>query len=357
MLSLVKEIMNMKKLNVALAILVTAVMAGNAQTNSVNSETVGYVTTTIAAGPGGGVSKITPISPVLLELTSSAGVNTGVISSVASNSITVSTAGWAVNGLSSSQGYVMLTTGTQKGLILRITSNTSDTATLDTFALNIATTGVAVGDSFKIVVGETLLSMFGNTSNGVVGGTSAQFATRTIDTVVARDATGSLRTFYFDTTSNTWKRSGSSSDQGNTPIAPNSGALYYRVGTTALSYVQTGVVPSSELKCIIPAGGSVFLGRFFPTDGTIANYGLNSLSGWSNTSQGGVTTASVDKLVTVDNSTGAVRSYYYNGTKWLRSGSSTAQDSVAVPAGGAAYTVRNGTGSASILTVTAPYSL
>jgi hypothetical protein len=251
----------------------------------------------------------------------------------------------------------MITSGLQNGLILRITSNTADTATLDTFSLNIATAGVTVGDSFKIVVGETLLSMFGNISNGVVGGTSAQFATRTIDTVVARDATGSLRTFYFDTGSNTWKRSGSSSDQGSTPIAPNSGALYYRVGTTALGYVQTGIVPSSQLKCIIPAGGSMFLGRFFPADGTIANYGLNSLTGWNNTSQVGVTTASVDKLVTVDNSTGAVRSYYYNGTKWLRSGSSTAQDTVAVPAGGAVYTVRNGTGSASILTVPLPYSL
>jgi uncharacterized protein (TIGR02597 family) len=355
-LFLVKEIMNMKKLNVTLAILVAAVMAGNAQT-SVNSEAVGYVTTTIAAGPGGGVAKVTPISPVLLELTSNAGVNTGVISGVASSSITVASAGWTAGALSSSQGYIMITSGLQNGLILRITSNTADTATFDTFGLNIATAGVAVGDSFKIVVGETLLSMFGNPSNGVVGGTSTQFGTRTIDTVVARDATGSLRTFYFDTGSNTWKRSGSGSDQGNTPIAPNSGALYYRVGTTPLSYVQTGVVPSSQMKCIIPAGGSVFLGRFFPTDGTIANYGLNSLSGWNNTSQVGVTTASVDKLVTVDNSTGAVRSYYYNGTRWLRSGSSTAQDSVAVPAGGAAYTVRNGTGSASILTVPAPYSL
>jgi len=39
-LSLVKEIMNMKKLNVALAILVAAVMAGNAQ-STVTSDVVG----------------------------------------------------------------------------------------------------------------------------------------------------------------------------------------------------------------------------------------------------------------------------------------------------------------------------
>jgi len=345
----------MKKLNVALAILVTAVMAGNAQT-SVNSEAVGYVTTTISAGPGGGVAKATPISPVLLELTSSTGLKNGIISGVTPSSITVASAGWTANALSSNQGYVMITGGSQSGLIIRIISNTTDTVTLDSFGLDIATAGVAVGDPFKIIVGETLLSMFGNPSNGVVGGTSAQFSARTIDTVVARDANGSMRTYYFDTGSNTWRRSGSSSDQGGTPIAPNAGVLYYRVGTTDLAFVQTGTVPSSQTKYIIPAGGSVFLGRFFPADGTIANYNLNNLSGWSNTSQGGVTTASVDKLVTIDSSS-AVRSYFYTGTRWQRSGSSSGQDSIAVPAGGAVYTVRNGTGSASILTVPAPYTL
>jgi hypothetical protein len=50
MLSLVKEIMNMKKLNVALAILVTAVMAGNAQTNAVTSDIVGYQNYNVVVG-------------------------------------------------------------------------------------------------------------------------------------------------------------------------------------------------------------------------------------------------------------------------------------------------------------------
>ncbi len=47
-LSLVKEIMNMKKLNVTLAILVAAVMAGNAQT--VTSDVVGYQKITLPIG-------------------------------------------------------------------------------------------------------------------------------------------------------------------------------------------------------------------------------------------------------------------------------------------------------------------
>ena len=47
-LSLVKEIMNMKKLNVTLAILVTAVMAGNAQ--PVYSDIVGYTTSNFPTG-------------------------------------------------------------------------------------------------------------------------------------------------------------------------------------------------------------------------------------------------------------------------------------------------------------------
>ena len=53
-MSLVKEFMNMKKINVALAILFAAVMAGNAQTNSTNqpvySDIVGYSKVSVPFG-------------------------------------------------------------------------------------------------------------------------------------------------------------------------------------------------------------------------------------------------------------------------------------------------------------------
>ena len=331
-----------------------------AQTTSY-SDPVGYVTTTIAASTSAGVAKITPLSPVMQEAPNVTGLTTGGISAVTSNTITVTSAGWSANALATSQAYLQLTSGTQNGLILRIVSNTADTVTLETLGLDLTSTGIASSDGFGLVVGETLLTMFGTGSaspiaNVVLGGTSTQFGSRAIDYVVALDATRSLRTFYFDTGANQWRRAGSSSDQGNTPIPPFSGVIYNRLANSPISLAQTGVVPSRPIKYIVPASGSVFLGRFFPQDGDLSSFGLSGLTGWNNTSQGGVNTTTVDKFVTVD-AAGSLRSFYFNGTNWVRAGSSSAQNTTAVPAGGAGYTIRTGSGAPQILTVPLPYTL
>ena len=327
----------------------------------VSTDPVGFVNSTIAASTSSGVAKITPFSPVMLEAPSVAGTGAGSLASVTSNTITVTSAGWTANALSAGQSYLHVTSGNQTGLVLRIISNTADTATVETLGLDIAASGVASGDTFKLVVGETLLSMFGTgsatpTENVVFGGTSAQFSSRSIDLVVALDTTRQLRTYYFDTTAGQWRRSGSSSDQGNTPIPPFAGVIYYRLANTPISLSQSGSVPTKPIKYIVPASGSVFLGRFFPQDGTLASYGLASLPGWNNTSQSGVTPTLADKLVTTDSS-GSLRSFYFNGTNWIRSGSSSPQNTSVVPATGAGYTIRLGSGAPQILTVPLPYTL
>ena len=351
----------MKKTNLFAVLALAATPAFlHAQTTNF-SDPVGYVTTTIAASTASGVAKITPFSPVMLEAPSVVGATSGSISAVTSNTITIGSAGWTTNALSAGQAYLQLTSGNQNGLILRVVSNTADTATVDSVGLDLSTTGIAANDTFNLVVGETLLSFFGAgsatpTENVVLGGTSSQFSSRAVDFVVALDTTRQLRTYYFDTTANQWRRSGSSSDQGNIPIPPFSGLLYYRLANTPITLSQSGSVPTRPLRYIIPASGSVFLGRFFPQDGSLASYGLTNLPGWNNTSQAGVTTTLADKFVTVD-STGQVRPFYSNGTNWLRSGSSSAQNATAIPAGGAGYTIRTGSGAPQILTIPLPYTL
>jgi len=331
-----------------------------AQTTSF-SDPVGYVTTPIAASISPGVARITPFSPVMLEAANVTGTSSGVVSAVTSNTVTVTSAGWTVNGLSAGQTYLQLTSGNQNGLVLRIISNTEDTATVDTVGLGLSSNGIAPSDTFNLVVGETLLSLFGAgsptpTENVVLGGTSSQFSSRSVDFVVALDTTRQLRTYYFDTTASQWRRSGSGSDQGNVPIPPYSGVLYYRLANTPITLAQSGNVPTRPLRYIIPASGSVFLGRFFPQDGTLSSFQLTSLPSWNNTSQSGITVTLADKLVTVDG-TGQLRPFYFNGTNWLRAGSSSAQNTTAVPAGGAGYTIRTGSGAPQILTVPLPYTL
>lgn len=327
----------------------------------VSTDPVGFVNSTIAASTSAGVAKITPFSPVMLEAPSITGASAGQISGVTSNTISVTSAGWTDGALPTGQSYVQLTSGNQAGLVLRIISNTTDTATVETLGLNIASSGVAAGDTFRMVVGETLLSMFGTgsatpTANVVLGGTSSQFASRSIDFVVALDTSRVLRTYYFDTNVNQWRRSGSSSDQGNVPIPPFSGVIYYRLANTSIGLSQAGTVPTRPIKFIIPASGSIFLGRFFPQDGTLASYGLTNLPGWNNTSQSGVSTTLVDKFVTTDD-TGILRSFYFNGTAWIRAGSGTARDTTSIPATGAGYTIRVGSGAPQILTIPLPYTL
>lgn len=324
--------------------LLAGAMASHSQT-TVNSDPVGFVTTTIRAGTATGFTP-TMVSPVLTAPANISVGLTGSLSSVSSNSLTVSTGGWSNNVLSASNSYLMLTDGLQKGLILRVTGNTSNSVTVQTFGLNLASTGIASGNNFKLLGGDTLRSFFGAPSNGVLGGTAAQNSSRLVDQVSAVDANGSLRTYYFDTTFGQWRRSGTSANQDNTPIPPIAGVLYNRRAQTPLTYIQPGDVPTHEVRYIVPGSGTVFLGRFFPTDGTIATLGLQNMAGW---------TINDDKFVTVD-ALGSLRTYFWNGTQWRRSGSSSNQGNTPLPSGGAGYTLRSGK-TPQILSVALPYNL
>jgi hypothetical protein len=123
-----------------------------------------------------------------------------------------------------------------------------------------------------------------------------------------------------------------------------------------LTITTTGNVPVTQVKYIVPTSGSRFFARFFPTDGTLNDFGFQNLPGWRSTNQPGVTVATADKVSTVDSS-GVLRSYYYDGTNWKRSGSSSSQNAVTVPAGGCVRTTSFGSGSPNIVTVSRPYSL
>lgn len=339
-----------------LALLVASPRVSHSQT-TVNSDPVGFVTTTVRAGLSNGFSS-TMISPVLTAPPADlSGSLSGTLTSVASNTLIVSPAGWTNNELSARFSHIMLTDGPQSGLILRITANTSNTITVNTFGLNLSGNGVATGQKYQLLGGDTLISFFGvgtttglgtNGATAVLGGTEAQFNNRETDQVLAVDSTGVLRSFYYNTAAGQWRRIGTSANQNNTPISPIAGVLYQRRATIPLSLLQTGTVPAIGIKHILPGNGTVFMGRFFPTDGTISSFGLQNLPGWA---------ANDDRLVAVD-SLGIQRAYTWNSTfsQWRRVGSSANQGNVPVPAGSAVYTQRTGKAPL-IVPVSLPYSL
>jgi hypothetical protein len=326
-----------------------------AQTTA-TTDPVGFVTTTIGASTSPGVPANTFISPVLLALSAVTGTTAGQLTDLTASVITVSSAGWVASEISNSQGYVLFKSGALKGLILRVTANTSTTATLDTLGASLVALGAVAGDSFHLVQGDTLLSMFGTPTNGVVGGTASQFQSIQTDRVTARDGSGVLRTYYYNTDSNQWRRLGSSSDQGSVPISPISGLVYTRIGTSAIKQVTTGNVPVSEVKFLIPTSGQTYLARFFPTDGTISGFGFQNLPGWKGTNKPGVTANTADMIITTD-TTGVIRRYFWTGTQWRRSGSNTDQSNVSVPIGGSVSVSRTGSGTAELLVLALPYTL
>jgi len=336
----------------ALAVLPLA----NAQNVTATTDPVGFVTTNITASSDGVNFATTFISPALFQTSSVNGTLSGNLTSVTSSTVTVTNAGWVASELSTAQAYVLLNSGNATGVLLRVSANTADTLTVDALGADLLTLGVAAGDTFKLIEGDTVLTMFGTPSNGVVGGNATQYSSSKTDRVVIRDTSGNLRTLYYNTDSNKWLRSGSASDQGSIPISPYAGVYYSRIGTAALSMVTTGSVPTQSIKLLVPATGSAFFARVFPTEGTLTGLGFQNLSGWTNTSQSGITTTNVDRVVTVDAS-GTIRSFYYTGTQWRRAGSTSDQSSTTIPVGGAVYTVRQSSGSTQPLAVTIPYSL
>jgi len=343
-------------LTLAAAAVLAALPLANAQNVTATTDPVGFVTTNITASSDGVNFATTFISPALFQASSVNGSLTGTLTSVTSSTVTVSNAGWVASELPTAQAYVMLKSGNATGVLLRVSANTADTLTVDALGADLLTLGVAAGDAFKLIEGDTVLTMFGTPSNGVVGGNSTQYSSSKTDRVVIRDISGNIRTLYYNTDSNKWLRSGSSSDQGSIPISPYAGVYYSRIATSPLSMVTTGSVPTQSIKLLVPATGSAFFARVFPTEGTLSGLGFQSLTGWTNTSQIGITTTNVDRVVTVDAS-GTVRSFYYTGTQWRRAGSSSDQSSTTIPVGGAVYTVRQSAGSTQPLAVTIPYSL
>ena len=115
----------MKKFNVTLAALVTAVMAVNAQTNVATSDVVGYVTVKIIAGTGT-AKKLSYISfPLLEKDLPITGKTRGTLTGVTATTLTDSTAGWAAGALSApaTPYLIAITSGTAAGRIFHIASN------------------------------------------------------------------------------------------------------------------------------------------------------------------------------------------------------------------------------------------
>lgn len=355
----------------AAALSLGGTFASSLSAQSVSTRPVGAVTVAVAPSTNGTSYTVSQISAPLLAspLVPGPGVDpiapTGLlratVSSLTATTLTSSTAGWTVNQLNQ-VGYpifVRILSGAASGRTLLITSNTVDTLTVDNQGTDLTTLGMVVGasgDSYELVAGDTLLGLLGTPADGVIGGTSAQFAANQVDKV-SLNVGGSLFTYYYSTTNNRWTRSGSGASQNNVVISPQSGVSYQRISTAPLSLTVLGSVPVGPSKTQVSRLGVSILSRQFPTDTTLAGLAMDQVPGWKKANAGGVTVATSDRvMVKVGTS---LFSYFYDATTstWKRSGSGADQGGVLVSAGAGLRIQRSGTAGSDTWNLAPNYTL
>lgn len=286
----------------------------NAQT-TVATDPVGFVTVTIR----GGNPTTTALSIPLLDTASITGQAVGEITGVGANTITNTNAGWGANQLSAvaSPNLIQITSGNAAGRMFLIATNPNTATSLtvnatDILQGNLTNLGVAVGDNYKIVPCDTLLTLFGTNpvaSLGVRGGTSSTNSDN-INLIV----NGAVRTYFYRTnsTTNGWVATTFGNPaSGNTPLPPYAGLQYIRRATSNITFTVTGSVPTSLRRVMVKNSGQTLLSQYWPANSTVAGLNLQSIAGWrSNTNP-----ANADKA-TIVSTNGTQATYFYDGSNW-----------------------------------------
>jgi hypothetical protein len=328
-----------------------------AQTTA-TTDPVGFTTVSITAGTGTAKRNTFFSLPLLETLENFSGNAAGTITGVGATTISDSSANWAAGALSqvASPYVIMITSGAAEGAMFLISSTSPNTSTSVTISStdtaqvpNLANLGVASGNTYKIFACDTLSSFFGVPSpTGISGGTSPSTADTILITV-----NGSASTYYYNTTLGRWTRVAfGNPSAANTPLLPYYGLQYQRLGSTALSFVTTGNVPTISRKVQVKNSGVTLLAQYWPTSSTLSSLGLQSMPGWAS----GNAQTGDNVLVTTGGST---LTYYYDGTNWRRVAfGNPISNNVEIPIGSAVQLSKKGNspGYATLAQIR-PYSL
>jgi hypothetical protein len=228
-LSEVKEIMNMKKLNVTLAILVATLMAGNATT--VTSDIVGYYKQSFPAG--GSLQTVGLVK---------ASVFAGSATSITGPTLVCPSSSWTPNQFAPVAGlpthYVEITSGSQTGYLFDIVSNTASSVTVGDSSI-----AGAGGNAAFLIRPHTRLSE------------ALQSATNLVDysdQVTVYHADGTNISFLRDSsTTSGWLDAGTFSESDDI-IYPSQG--FVLTTSSAGELTQTGTVKSTPTVVPLYAG-------------------------------------------------------------------------------------------------------
>jgi len=317
---------------------------------TLSAQTVGYITRTVNPSSQNIFSLTFDVEP-----SSFVGVTSGVITSVASNSLTVTGAGWTTNFATTALPYfVKITSGTAKGAVYRVatannTATTLNLTSINTNTPNINTRGINAGvDTFKIIEGKTLKTLF--TGLDVFGTTSSATAD-----VIYINNTGSYESYFYNTSVSQWRpTSGAPVSADNVVINPQAGFIYLRRGNTALNLIFAGTVPTDDLNVPVNNTGNTMVSGTFPIDTTLGALNIQNTPGWVSHS-GSVTKPNADKVFIYTTSWAG---YVFDSVdnRWEPTGPNIPANAAVVSAGSPVLLVKVGaTAGAAIATRTTPY--
>jgi uncharacterized protein (TIGR02597 family) len=340
--------MNMKKLNVTLAILVAAVMAGNAQ-STVTSDVVGYVKQTFAAGSD------TIFAPQLLRPVEFTGAVNSVSVSGGNATLVCPSATFSANSFQyvavtqPKTYYAMVTSGNLTGTGFLVVSNgTGDlTVALDGLTATSADiTGIEVRPlwSLNTLFPAADANVSFTPSTGTTGGTR-----RTQILLPNFTGTGINRapagTFFFNPSLNDWVSTTSVTVKaGDTPIVPSQYLIHRNTGGTPVN-LNANVVGSVFTKpgaiyLATATGGAndnlVALGR--PTDYLLSQLGFTDANFVQST---GTTGGTRRDTVIVYGTTGSginrapLKTYFKTAGTWRDTTAATTPVDPIIPSGSA----------------------
>ena len=316
---------------------------------SVATDPVGYMSYTVAAAIDASTPSTTALCIPLQDVVSGTGAITGQVTGISANTISNSAAGWSASAfaVTGAPCFVRIKSGAAKGLTLLITANSATDLTVDPQGMDLTTLGITPNtDTYQIIAGDTLLSLFGTNT---LGGTSAD----TADNVMYYNGSA-WQTFYYNTTNNRWQQKGIGISANNFVLRPDAGLLFVRRATTSLSFTVTGAIPTSDLRYLVNNSGSTFIANGFPTDTALSAVGYNNLPNWVSSPDG----QSADLVMFWNGS--SWQRFYYNSTnnRWQQVGLGINANNFTIPAGKPVVIARIGSTSGSaLLAHTIPYVL
>ncbi|WP_438480138.1 TIGR02597 family protein [Oleiharenicola lentus] len=298
--------MKLRKSLLALVLVPTLTFA----VDTAYSPPVGGMTISVSAGQTGSVAL-----PLLHDRIGT-GAMVGKLTGVGANYIDVSDASWAAGALSTAANpyYLRITSGAATGRVMPVATATSNTTTrvfVNNDGIDLTTaSGPVAGDSYELVLADTLSTLFTGILQGGVDANSA-------DNIQVWSG-AAWQTYYYNTTRSRWERSGFPTiSTNNIALRPDRGLMITRRAATDLKLYVSGRVPDKAPQYFHSRSGNTFLSVGIPVSQTLGQLSLQTRAlGW-------VSGTSINNADSLQVWSGAAwQSYYYDTTnaRWQREG-------------------------------------